>query len=180
MCSKKIEKRQRVASDELVETGEQKIMEMLEIKGEYIPIQSIDDENMWSVSSQFRESDAIARTIAFEEQEKVYKPHKPKNEEDSYKQVLESIEVLEDDTNDIIQGNKNQTNNLCRFDNMPISNIHPNLHTFEINIPDDVSISLETDENQDFNEIATESEKFLDDEFGIATTQLLEDLEGIF
>lgn len=65
MCPKKIENRNRTDLDEIIETGEQRIMEKLEIEGKYYPIQAIDDECSSAVSSKFAPSNEdINRYIA--------------------------------------------------------------------------------------------------------------------
>lgn len=65
MCPKRIEQRQRVDLDEIVETGEQKIMEMLEIESKHYPVQVIDNDCVSSVSSKFAlPNEEINRTIA--------------------------------------------------------------------------------------------------------------------
>lgn len=63
MCPK-IEKRQKDDSDEIAETGEQKLMEMLEIKGTYYPIQVIDEEDEASVSSFGLPNEGICHFIS--------------------------------------------------------------------------------------------------------------------
>lgn len=65
MCPKRIEQRQRVNLDEIVEAGEQMIMEMLEIKGNYYPVQVIDDDCIAAASSKFAlPNEEMSRTIS--------------------------------------------------------------------------------------------------------------------
>lgn len=172
MCSKKIEKRQRVDSDEIVETGEQKIVEMLEVKGKYCPIQVIDDECMSAVSSEFaRPNEEMSRAIAALE------------DIEDYEQVLSLVEAVNDDTVEEIQKAK-------RFDKSIADGCVLQTPTIVESPPigltesplEDVGSGLFPqlqESGESFYEIADEAEQ-INDELDSELAALLAELENIF
>lgn len=101
MCPKKIENRHRTDLDEIIENGEQRIMEKLEIEGKYYPVQAIDDECTSAVSSTFAlPNEEISRAIALEDVE-------------TYEQVLSLIETVDDDTVEEIQKARSFANSIA-------------------------------------------------------------------
>ena len=170
--SKKIENRHRTDLDEIIEIGEQRIMEKLEIKGKYYLIQTIDDECPSAVSSKFAPpNEEISHAIAALE------------EIETNEQVLSSIEAVDDDTVEEIQKALSFANSIadgCVLQMSTIVEFPPTgLTEFPI---EDVGSELPAqfqESGRGFQKIADEAEQ-INDELDSELSALVAELENIF
>lgn len=172
MCPKKIENRNRTDLDDIIETGEQRIMEKLEIEGKYYPIQAIDDECSSEVSSKFAlPNKEISRAIASLE------------DIETYEQVLSSIEAVEDDTVEEIKKAQSFANSVadgCVLKKPTIMEFPPTGLTespFE-DVGSDFPAQFQ-ESGMSFQEIADEAEQ-INEELDSKLAELIAKLENIF
>lgn len=172
MCPKKIENRNRTDLDEIIETGEQLIMEKLEIEGKYYPIQAIDDECASAVSSKFAlPNEEISRAIAALE------------DIETNEQVLSLIEAVDDDTVEEVQKARSFANSVadgCVLKKPTIVEFPPaGLTESPIEgVGSDLRAQFQ-ESGMSFQEIADEAEQ-MNDELDSKLAELIAELENIF
>lgn len=172
MCPKKIENRNRTDLDEIIETGEQRIMEKLEIEGKYYPIQAIDDECTSAVSSKFAlPNEEISRAIAALE------------DIEANEQVLSLIEAVDDDTVEEVQKARSFANSVadgCVLKKPTIVEFPPTGLTEPPieGVGSDLHAQFQ-ESGMSFQEIADEAEQ-INDELDSELAALVAELENIF